>query len=71
MHSTRWIVAALVVLNAGWMTFAGARALIAGLLSRVWGSLLQIGVEQHQKLRLKEKSNSRNFHSPNVLHRIF
>jgi len=30
MHWTGWIVAALVVLNAGWMAFDGARALIVG-----------------------------------------
>jgi hypothetical protein len=30
MHWTGWLVAALVVLNAGWMAFDGARALIVG-----------------------------------------
>jgi len=30
MHWTGWIVAALVVLNGGWMAFDGARALIVG-----------------------------------------
>ena len=30
MHWSAWIVATLVVLNAGWMAFDGARALIVG-----------------------------------------
>src|SRR5574341_1741240 len=30
MHWTGWIVAALVILNGGWMAFDGARALIVG-----------------------------------------
>jgi len=30
MHWTGWLVAAFVVLNAGWMAFDGARALIVG-----------------------------------------
>jgi hypothetical protein len=30
MHWTRWLVAALVILNAGWMAFDGGRALIVG-----------------------------------------
>ena len=30
MHWSAWIVAALVLLNGGWMAFDGARALVAG-----------------------------------------
>lgn len=30
MHWTRWIIAALVALNAGWMAFDGSRALFVG-----------------------------------------
>ncbi len=30
MHWTGWIVAALVIISAGWMAFDGARALIVG-----------------------------------------
>jgi hypothetical protein len=30
MHWTAWIVAALVILNGGWMAFDGARALVVG-----------------------------------------
>jgi hypothetical protein len=30
MHWSAWVVAALVVLNAGWMAFDGTRALIVG-----------------------------------------
>ncbi len=30
MHWTRWIILALVLLNAGWMVFDGSRAMIIG-----------------------------------------
>ena len=30
MHWTAWVVVGLVILNAGWMTFDGARALLVG-----------------------------------------
>ncbi len=30
MHWTRWLLAGLVVLNAGWMVFDGTRALVVG-----------------------------------------
>ncbi len=30
MHWTAWVVVGLVILNAGWMTFDGSRALLVG-----------------------------------------
>ena len=30
IHTTRWVIAALVTLNAGWMVFDGSRALLVG-----------------------------------------